>query len=183
MEIPMGADTLTGAAIGASSRTVISPQEMKGHGIRGIDAFSHPLGRGFVHETGGTITQGAAVPAGVTPDAAADKPREKSLFLFGIHGLDFLHVRIGVDVRLFLHRIPQHFVVYDGIAMSTDRAPVALEKLCLFKSFLKILSFDHECGTVLHNIQNFLLLDRPAKRPCDRSCPRRGCPRCRVDPV
>jgi len=39
-----GADALAGAAIGTSSRTVISPQEVKSHGVRGINAFSHPLG-------------------------------------------------------------------------------------------------------------------------------------------
>ena len=94
---------------------------MKGHGIRGINAFPHPLGTGFIHKTGGAVAQGATVSAGVASDAPADEPREKPLFLFGIHGLDLFHIRIGVDVGQLIHRIAQHFIVYDGIAVSTDR--------------------------------------------------------------
>jgi hypothetical protein len=101
-----------------------------------IEALSHPLGSRFIDETGGAVTEGAGVPAGVTPDAGRKELLEVTPFFLRRHRLDPPFFGVPVDVLLFFDRLRRKLVEKDGIRVNADRA-VILKDFPLFEHFLE----------------------------------------------
>ena len=83
------------------------PQKVKSPQVGLIQALSHPLGFGFVHEAQGTVTLRAGIAAGIAADAGLDEFIEIFPTTFRIQGFDGSDIGVPIHPDLFRDRVSQ----------------------------------------------------------------------------